>query len=83
MKRGERSRRQKIGTVLDKELLTAVKVLALKERKQLAQVIEEALLDYLWRKRAQDVVARTYGTLPAPPQVVQAILEEEPGILEG
>lgn len=82
MKRGEHSRRQKIGTALDEKLLTAVKVLAAKEHKRLAQVIEEALFEHLRRKRAQSVVARTYGTLKAPREVVQLILEEEPGGLE-
>nr|BAL58861.1 hypothetical protein HGMM_OP3C016 [Candidatus Acetothermum autotrophicum] len=82
MKRIERSRRQKIGTVLDKEILTAAKVLAAKEHKRLAQVIEEALIEHLRRKRAQSVVARTYGALKAPLDVVQVILEEEPGVLD-
>jgi hypothetical protein len=76
------SRRQKVGTVLDKKVLTAAKVLAAKEHKRLAQVIEEALLEHLRRKRAQGVVARTYGALRAPLEVVQEILEEEPGVLD-
>ncbi len=82
MKGVERSRRQKVGTVLDKKVLTAAKVLAAKEHKPLAQVIEEALLEHLRRKRAQGVVARTYGALKAPLEVVQEILEEEPGVLD-
>ncbi|MCX8103172.1 MAG: hypothetical protein N3E42_01845 [Candidatus Bipolaricaulota bacterium] len=82
MKRTARPRRQKIGTVLDEKLLTAAKVLAAKEHKRLAQVIEEALQEHLRRKRAQGVVARTYGAIKAPLKVVQSVLEEEPGVLE-
>lgn len=82
MKRPERSRRRKIGTALDEELLTAAKVLAAKEQKRLAQVIEEALREHLRRKRSQSVVDRTYGAIKAPWEVIQAVLEEEPGVLE-
>lgn len=82
MKREERVRRQKIGTVLDERLVTAAKVLAAKEHKRLAQVIEEALREHLRRKRAQSIVAKTYGALKAPLEVVQAVLEEEPVVLE-
>lgn len=82
MKKAERLRRQKIGTVLDEKLLTAVRVLAAKEHKRLAQVIEEALREHLRRKRAQSVVARTRGVIKVSPEIVQEVLEEEVSVFE-
>lgn len=82
MKRVERSRRRKIGTALDEELLMAAKVLAAKEHKRLAQVIEEALFEYLRRKQAQGVVARTRGAIKASPEIVQEALEEEISVFD-
>jgi metal-responsive CopG/Arc/MetJ family transcriptional regulator len=75
--------KKKIGTVLDQQLLTEAKVAAVKENKRLSQVIEEALIEYLQRRRhGQNIVAKTHGALGASPEVVQAILEEE-GVFEG
>ena len=68
--------KKKLGTALDEEVITELKVLAAKEGKKLSWLIEEALRQYLKRKQGR-VVKRTKGTLRASPRVVQAILEEE------
>jgi len=68
--------KKKLGTALDKEVITELKVLAAKEDKKLSWLIEDALRQYLKRKEG-GVVRRTKGTLRASPRVVQAILEEE------
>lgn len=68
--------KRKFGTTLEEELITELKVLAAKEDKNLSQLIEEALRQYLRRKRGR-VVEETEGALKASPQVVQAVLEEE------
>ena len=68
--------RQKIGTALDERVITALKVIAAKEKRRLSDVIEEALIQYLQRKRGK-VVERTRGAIPASPKVVKAILEED------
>lgn len=68
--------KQKIGTALDEKVITALKVIAVKEKRKISDVIEEALKQYLQRKRGR-TVERTKGAIPASPKVVRAILEEE------
>ena len=68
--------KKKLGTALDEDVITELKVLAAKEDKKLSWLIEEALRQYLKRKQGR-VVKKTKGTLKTSPQVVQAILEEE------
>ncbi|MEE8194975.1 MAG: ribbon-helix-helix domain-containing protein [Candidatus Bipolaricaulota bacterium] len=68
--------KKKLGTTLEEKVITELKVLAAKEDKKLSWLIEEALRQYLKRKRG-GVVRKTEGTLKASPQVVQAILEED------
>ncbi len=67
--------KQKVGTVLDEKIITALKVIAEKEKRRLSDVIEDALIQYLQRKRGK-TVERTKGAIPASPEVVKAILEE-------
>jgi len=68
--------KQKVGTALDEKVITALKVIAAKEKRKLSDVIEEALIQYLQRKRGK-TVERTKGAIPASPRVVKAILEVE------
>src|SRR3989304_7778598 len=68
--------KQKIGTALDEKVITALKVIAAKEKRRLSDVIEEALIQYLQRKRGK-TVERTKGAIPASSKVVKAILDEE------
>ena len=68
--------KKKLGTALDEDVITELKVLAAKEDKKLSWLIEDALRQYLKRKQG-GVVRKTEGTLRASPQVVQAILEED------
>jgi len=68
--------KKKLGTALDEDVITELKVLAAKENKKLSHLIEEALRQYLKRKQGR-VVKKTEGALRASPQVVQAILEED------
>ncbi|MBI2486241.1 MAG: ribbon-helix-helix protein, CopG family [Deltaproteobacteria bacterium] len=68
--------KQKVRTALDEKIITALKVLAAKEKRKLSDVIEEALTQYLQRKRGK-TVERTKGAIPASAKIVKAILEEE------
>lgn len=68
--------KKKLGTALEEDVITELKILAAKEDKKLSWLIEEALRQYLKRKQG-GVVRKTQGTLRASPQVVQAILEED------
>ena len=76
MKRRNVKVRQKVGTALDEKVIMALKVIAAKEKRRLSDVIEEALIQYLQRKRGK-IVERTKGVIPASPKVVKAILEEK------
>jgi len=69
--------KKKIGTALEEDLITKLKVLAAKEDKKLSQLIEEALHQYLRRKQGRPVAEETKGALRASSRVVQAIMEEE------
>jgi len=73
--------KKKVGTVLDEELLRQAKVVAARDDVRLAQVIEDALRQYLQRKQTPAQVARSRGVLRAPPELVHAIMEEEEGFL--
>jgi len=68
--------KKKLGTALDEDVITELKVLAAKEDRKLSHLIEEAIRQYLKRKQGR-VVKKTEGALKTSPQVVQAILEEE------
>jgi len=68
--------KKKLGTALDEDVITELKVLAAKEDKKLSWLIEDALRQYLKRRQGR-VVKKTEGSLKTSPQVVQAILEEE------
>jgi len=68
--------KKKLGTILEEEVITDLKILAAREDRRLSQLIEEALRQYLKRKQGR-VVKKTHGALRASPQEVQAILEEE------
>ena len=68
--------KQKVGTASDEKVITALKVIAAKEKRKLSDVIEEALTQYLQRKRGK-TVERTKGAICASPDVVKAILEEK------
>ncbi len=68
--------KKKLGTALDEDVITELKVLAAKEDKKLSWLIEDALRQYLKRKQG-GVVRKTKGSLKASSRVVQAILEED------
>ncbi len=74
--------RKKMGTVLDEELLTQARLIAVKEGKKLSQVFEEALREYLakgeGKVKGKSVVEETKGALKADKKLVMKILEEEP-----
>ena len=69
--------KKKIGTTLEENLITKLKVLAAKENKKLSQLIEEALHQYLRRKQGRAVAQETKGALHASSRVVRAIMKEE------
>jgi hypothetical protein len=74
----------KVGTVIDEVLLRRAKVVAAANGMALSKVLEDALREYLDRRRGPRVdsaVASTWGVMQADAPLVQSIMEEE-GILE-
>lgn len=68
--------KKKIGTVLDEELYSVLKVYAATQNKPISVVIEEALSQYL-RRGKQSVVEETFGNMKMDPEVLGEILEED------
>ncbi len=73
--------RRKFGTVIDQDQLTELKLVAAKERKKLADVLAEAISQYLRGKRGS-MVEKTRGAIPAPPGLVRGIRKDEDGPYE-
>ncbi len=73
---------KKVGTVTDEELLRQAKHVAARDKVRLAQAFEDALRQYLHRKRTPTQVDRSQGALPALPELVRTIMEEEEALLE-
>lgn len=75
--------KKKIGTILDEEILYRAKRAALRQRKSLSQILEEALKTYmvfLERKpgeRTKAVVRETSGAMKIPHKALKAVMEEE------
>ncbi|MBE3588357.1 MAG: hypothetical protein IMW93_07370 [Thermoanaerobacteraceae bacterium] len=72
--------REKIGTSIDRYLLSEARLLALQKNKRLNEIIEEALARYLDQeknKKNGSFVRATRGVIPATPELVKNILEEE------
>lgn len=73
--------KRKFGTVIDPQQLSELKLVAAREGKKISEVVAEALAQYL-RGKAGSVVEQTRGAIPAPPDVVRAVLEEEDDLLD-
>ncbi len=77
--------KKKIGTVMEERLLWEAKKTALEKKEQLSQIFEEALSEYL-EKRKRDkatkrIVASTKGIIKLSPDRLKEIMKE-PGIYE-
>lgn len=71
--------RVKVGTSLDAELLRQAQEHAARHKVPLNTVLEQALSAYLQRERGQetDLVARTFGSVTVPRQILDEILAED------
>lgn len=78
--------RKKISTLLDDALFRRVKLEAARQGKQISEIMGEALEAYVAEtgkhSGARSVAAESFGAVPAPPEVVRAILEEEDSLLD-
>ena len=77
--------KKKIGTVMEEHLLWEAKKAALEKKKRLSRIFEEALSEYL-EKRKKDrtkkrIVAKTRGIIRLSPDKLREIMDE-PGIHE-
>ncbi|MEW6455626.1 MAG: ribbon-helix-helix domain-containing protein [Acidobacteriota bacterium] len=68
--------KRKIGTLIDDTIFSALKILAAKDKKKISEVIEEAIILYL-KKRKKGVVEKSEGAIKLPLDIVREVLEEE------
>lgn len=73
--------KKKVGTILDEELLWEAKKTAIREKKSLSHLLEDALKGYLKKsekdKRSKGIVKRTRGIMKLRPRDLKIIMEEE------
>ena len=75
--------RRKVGTVLREELLWKAKRAAVREKKTLSFLLEEALQEYLARlegrvpARGKSLVAETRGAFKLSKKLLEAVMAEE------
>lgn len=78
--------RRKLSTILDENLVRRAKLEAVRQEKQLSQLIAEALENYLHKQGsplgAGDVVRKTWGAIPVNSRAVIEILQSEGSFLE-
>ena len=79
--------RRKFSTLLDENLYDRTRHEAMRQGKQIADVVCDALAEYLDSKAAafgpQGVVAESWGVLPLPARQLRELLTEEDGLLDG
>ncbi len=74
-----------MSTILEPALFQSAKLEAVRQRKQISEIISEALELYLKAQGAaggSDVVARSWAALPFGPGAVRKIMEEEDSLLD-
>jgi len=78
--------RQKVSTVLDGILYRRVKLEAVRQGRQISDILDEALSDYLSARRTPGdiggVTEQSWGVLWIEHAMVDAILEEEDGLFD-
>lgn len=78
--------RQKVSTLLDETLYRRAKLQAVRQGKQISEVLAEALEEYLKEKGEPgpvgDAVGETWGLLKLDRARVQRILEDESGLFD-
>lgn len=78
--------RRKVSTILDETLFRRAKIEAVRQEKNLSDVISEALETYLGGKGSPHgvggVVSASWGALKIDPKRLDRILDEEPDWLE-
>ena len=71
--------RRKIGTALHEHLIVDMKELARKQGVPLNELLEEAIIEYLYKRRGTNdsYLKRTKGSVRLPPQVIDDIMKED------
>ena len=73
--------KKKVGTILDEELLWEAKKTAVREKKSLSHLLEDALKGYLAKsekdKRSKGIVQITRGIMKLRPRHLKEIMQEE------
>lgn len=78
--------RRKVSTLLDEHLFRRAKLQAVRQNKQISQVLGEALERHLAGegkpRDAAGVVARTWNTLPANRRLIRRALADEDSLFD-
>jgi hypothetical protein len=79
--------KKKVSTVMEESLFRRAKIEAVRQRRPLALILEDALLAYLSAPSGRAIrsgsrVDASYGVIDLPADVVREIMEEEDGWLD-
>jgi len=79
--------RRKFSTLIEESLYDRTRSEAIRQGKQIADVVSDALAAYLDGKAAtfgpQGIVAESWGVLAMPARQVRELLAQEGGLLDG
>ena len=78
--------RQKVSTLVEDSLYRRVRLEAVRQDRQIADIVGDALRRYLDERGAPQgagVVAASWGSIPADPELLRVVLEDEDGLLDG
>ena len=77
--------KRKIGTVMEERLLYEAKKAALEKKEQLSRIFEEAVTEYLEKRKRQKIkrgiIQKTQGLIKLSPDKLEKVMRE-PGIYE-
>ncbi len=77
--------KKKIGTVMEERLLREAKKAALEKKEQLSRIFEEALSEYLEKRKKdrskKEIVPKTRGLIRLSPDKLKEVMDE-PGIYD-
>lgn len=72
-------KRRKVGTILDADLYTALKIQAAREGKPMASVLSEALVKYMARTPpVEQIVKDTYGAFRVSDRSFREVIDLDP-----
>lgn len=78
--------RRKVSTLLDDHLYRRAKLEAIRQRKQVSEIVGEALEQYLTQaghsQATTSVVAKGWGTIKIDRRTLARLMKDEPGVFD-